>query len=90
MRDLLSDPRLVDALIGLVLAAIAGVGGLGALVYRRVYARLDDRLSHVLATSIEARRAAETDVFSDIPLDAAPLPGGEDAQAPGDLDSIEF
>ena len=60
MRDLLSDPRLVDALIGLVLAAIAGVGGLGALVYRRVYARLDERLSHVLATSIEARRAAET------------------------------
>ena len=40
MRDLLSDPRLVDALIGLVLAAIAGIGGLGALVYRRVYARL--------------------------------------------------
>ena len=60
MRDLLSDPRLVDALIGLVLAAIAGIGGLGALVYRRVYARLDERLSHVLATSIEARRAAET------------------------------
>ena len=60
MRDLLSDPRLVDALIGLVLAAIAGIGGLGALVYRRVYARLDERLSHVLATSIEARQAAET------------------------------
>ena len=38
----------------------------------------------------EARRAAETDVFSDIPLDAAPLPVGEDAQIPGDLDSIEF
>ena len=42
------------------------------------------------AAAEEARRAAETDVFSDIPLDAAPLPGGEDAQAPGDLDSIEF
>ena len=42
------------------------------------------------AAAEEARRAAETDVFSDIPLDAAPLPGGEDAQAPGDLDSNEF
>ena len=29
-------------------------------------------------------------MFSDIPLDVAPLPVGEDAQAPGDLDSIEF
>lgn len=42
------------------------------------------------AAAEEARRAAEADVFSDIPLDVAPLPGGEDAQAPGDLDSIEF
>ena len=42
------------------------------------------------AEAEKARRAAEEDMFSDIPLDAAPLPGGEDAQAPGDLDSIEF
>lgn len=49
-----------------------------------------DKLQVISGEDARARRAAETDVFSDIPLDAAPLPGGEDAQAPGDLDSIEF
>ena len=51
----------------------------------------DGRLAQmVIATDVTARRAAEADVFSDIPLDVAPLPVDEDAQAPGDLDSIEF
>ena len=42
------------------------------------------------AAAEEARRAAEADVFPDIPLDTAPLATGEDAQTPGDLDNIEF
>ena len=42
------------------------------------------------AAAEEARRAAEADVFPDIPLDTAPLAPGEDAQTPGDLDNIEF
>ena len=50
-----------------------------------------DKLQVISGEDARARRAAaEADVFSDIPLDVAPLPVGEDAQAPGDLDSIEF
>lgn len=60
MRDLFADPKVVDAVVGLILAAIAGVGGLGALAYKLARGYLEKKFSAVLETTVDARDAAQS------------------------------